>query len=289
MKINFEAFKKIGLKNFLWLALGMIFLINIAVILQNKSIVAGKKAAADELAMPANISIAIIKDSSCADCAELTNYIDAIKKQNVKIIKEETLEAKSADAQNLIKNSEIKKLPAFIVKGELEKIDSLKNLLTSFGQINKDTFKFTGFVAPYLDLASNQIKGQIGLTLFSDKSCAECQNAQIYKNILARFGLLKFFPEKVLDRSDADAKKLIQKYKISALPTFILTGQVSEYENLAKTWSQVGTIEKNNAYVFRELKATGLVYSDLKTGKVIKPEAATSTPAPSPSPKSTPK
>jgi len=285
MKFNFPAFKKIGLKNFLLIALIAILLINIAVILQNKSIVAKKKMIADEMARPANISITIIKDSSCADCADLTNYIDTIKAQNVKVVKEETLEATSGNAQNVIKKLEIKKLPTFIVNGEVGKSDNLKNLLLSFGQIDKNTFKFTGFAAPYLDLTSNQIKGQVNLTLISDKSCAECQNAQIYKQILARFGLSKFSSEADLDRSDAEAKKLIQKYNIAALPTFVLTGEVSEYQNLNNSWSQVGTIGKDGSFVFRELKVTNLTYSNLKTGKVIKPAAANPTTAPSPSPK----
>lgn len=280
MKTVFKILQKISLKDFLWLALGAIFLINMGVIWQNKSLVAKKKAIADEFARPANISITLINESSCQDCANLSNYINAVKKQNVKITGEETLEAKSEAGQKIIKELDIKKLPTFVVKGELEKFDGLKNILAAFGQVNKDTFKFTGFAAPYLDLASNQIKGRVGLALISYKSCAECQNAGIYKQIIARFGLLKFSSEANLDRSDAEAKKLIQKYKISALPAFILTGEVSEYDSLTKTWPQVGTIEKDGAYVFRKVELTGLVYSDLKTGKVVKPGAVTPTPAP---------
>lgn len=296
MKKYLKAIKSIKLKNFLWLALGMIFLINIAVISQNKSIVAGKKAVADEIARPANISITIIKDSSCTDCAELTNYIDAVKKQNVKVISEEVLDTFKATPEQAAKISKlrdefnIQKIPTFTITGELTKSDGLKNLLSAMGEIKNNTFKFTLPVAPYVDYSrSGHIAGIVELTLISDKSCAECQNAQIYKQILARFDLLKFSPETDLDRSDTEAKTLIKKYKITALPTFILSGEVSEYASLVNTWAQVGTVEKDGAYVFRELKVTGLTYSDLKTGKIVKPGTTTPAPAPSPSPKPTPK
>lgn len=268
-----QKINRLNLNTFLWLAIGAVFLINIAVILQNKSMVAQKKAEADELARPANIEILIIKESSCADCADIANYIDAIKKQSVKVVAERTIDANSEEGKNIIKEYEIARLPGFIIKGELEKNDGLKNLLNNFGKIKDGVFAFTGNFAPYFDVSSGKTKGAVGLTLVSDKSCAECSDAKIYKQILVRFGMIKFTSETELDRSDLKAKNLIQKYKIAALPTFVLSGEVSEYPNLANTWAQVGTIEKDGAYAFKEVKVTGLVYSDLKTGKVVNPQA----------------
>ncbi len=280
-----ESLKKVNLLNFLFIALLAVFLINIAVILQNKYIAAQKKAAAEELARPANIEIITVNDSSCAACADLNIYIDAVKKQNVKVAAEKTVAANSEEGKSIIKNFEITRLPIFVVKGELEKNDGLKNLLNRLGKIKDRVFVFTVNPAPYFDIASGKIKGAVNITLISDKSCAECQNAQIYKQILTRFGIMKFSTETNLDKSDLNAKLIIKKYKIEAVPTFILTGEISEYPNLSNTWTQVGTIEKDGAYVFRELKATGLTYVNLKTGKIVKPETATPTPSSTPKPK----
>lgn len=273
-----EKIKKINLKTFLSIALGLVFLINIAIILQNKSILAQKKAAADELARPANISITLIKDSSCADCADLANYIDAIKKQNVKVVSEDVLDAFKATPEQETKISKLKdefniqKIPTFTITGELEKFDGLKNILSAMGEIKNGAFKFTLPAAPYIDYSrSGHVAGIVELTLISDKSCEECQSADIYKQILSRFGFQKFPTEIKLDRSETKAKTLIKKYKITALPTFILSGEVAEYPNLVNTWTQAGTIEKDGAYVFREVKLTGLTYIDLKIGKTIKP------------------
>lgn len=264
--------KNVNLNTFLWLALGAVFLINVGLILQNKSMVAQKKAEANELVRPANIEIAVIKETSCVDCTDIANYIDAIKKQSVKVVAERTIDANGEEGKNIIKEYEIARLPGFIIKGELEKNDGLKNLLNNLGKVKNGVFAFTGNFAPYFDISSGKIKGTVNLTLISDKSCAECSDAKIYKQILVRFGMTKFTSETELDRSDSKAKNLIQKYKIVALPTFILSGEVSEYPNLANTWQQVGTIEKDGAYAFREVKVTGLVYSDLKTGKVVNPQ-----------------
>lgn len=283
-----KKINSLELNTFLWLVLGMIFLINIGVIFQTKSVVAQKSKIAEEINRPANIAFTIINDSSCADCASLDPYLNDIKaQQTIKVTKEEIIDAKSEEGKKLIKDLDIKKIPTFIAKGELSKFDSLLSTWNTIGKIDNDTFIFTkpAFkfpIIPYIDIASGQIKGRVNLTMISDKSCKECQDATIYKNILIRFGMIGFAQEKNLDKEDAEGKDLIKKYNIGAIPTIILTGEVSEYEALAKTWSQAGTIEKDGAYVFRELKATGLTYSDLKTGKIINPATPTPVPAPKP-------
>lgn len=273
-------------KNNLWGIIFVIFIIvfavNIGVITASKKTVKQQLDAAEEARRPANISLAIIKDSSCADCADINPIIGAVKKTNVKIAKEETFEAASPEAQKLIGEFGIKKLPTFIIRGEINKNEDVKKLLSQVGEVKDSTFEFNYFLAPYFDLTSNSIKGKVKVTFVTDKSCAECYDINPFKQILA--GNLGMANPAVaaLDQSEKEAQSLIKKYKIEAIPAFVLTGEISEYPKLAGIWLQIGALEKDGAYVLRDIKKVNpnLVYRDLKTGKTVKPAAATPVPSP---------
>lgn len=275
--------KKIISPNLFVVVGAIIISINIGVIISGKNIIIKNVKANEEVKRPANISLIIIKDSSCTDCADISPVIATIKRANIKVEKEETFEAATPEGEKQIREFGIKKIPSFVIKGEISKNNDVKNLLSKIGEINGDTFKFNYAFAPYFDIDSSSIKGKVSLVLFTDKSCTECYDYNIHKSILARFGITKFFSEKTLDRFSAEGRVLIAKYNIKAVPTFVLTGEVGEYGNLVQIWPKVGTIERDGAYVFREIAQLGpVVYRDLMTGKVVKPATTSTTPSSSP-------
>ena len=275
--------------NILIIAIVFIFAINVGIITASKKTVKEKTDASEEANRPANISIVAIRDLSCTDCADINPIIAAVKKTNVKITREEIFEFASQEAQKLISEFEIKKLPSFIIRGEVGKNEDVKKILSQIGEIKNDTFKFNYFLAPYFDLTSNSIKGKVKVTFIIDKSCTECYDINPFKQILAgNLGMSN--PAVVaLDNSDKAAQILIKNYKIEAIPAFVLTGEVSEYPKLAGIWMQIGTLEKDGAYVLRDIKKVNpnLVYRDLKTGKVIKPALQLPVSSPIPTPVST--
>jgi hypothetical protein len=253
----------------------LVFTINIGIITASKNSVKQKEDAASEVKRPANISLVIIKDSLCTDCADIRPLANLIKGTNVKITKEETFEAASPEAKDLIRELEIKKLPVFIIKGELNKNADVAKLLSQIGEVKNDTFKFTYFIAPYLDLASGSVKGKVTVDFISDKTCTECFDINLFKQILMNnLGMIS--PNIVsLDKSDKAAQDLIRRYKIGSVPTLVIAGEVSEYSNLTGPWLTIGAFEKDGSYVLRNIKGVSpdLVYRDLGTGKIIKPEA----------------
>jgi hypothetical protein len=261
------------------IAIVAVFVINVGIILADKNAAKEKIDSALELNRPANVSLTVIKDSSCTDCADILPFVSAIKNTNVKIIKEETFEAGSAEAKDLINKFGIQKLPSFVITGEINKNEGVKKLLSQIGLIKDDTFKLTYFIAPYLDLASNEVRGKVTATFITDKTCTECYDINPFKQILSSsVGMTK--PNVVtLDRGDKDAQVLINRYKIQSVPVFILTGEVSDYPSLTGVWLQIGTLEKDGAWVLRDIKKVNpsLVYRDLTTGQIIKPEAPEST------------
>ncbi len=286
MQIKTEILKeKTNVFRILLVIFVLVFAVNISIIMASKKTVKQQADAAEEAKRPANISLAVIKDSSCPDCADINPIISAVKKTNVKIAKEETFEASAQEAKDLISEFGIKKLPSFIIRGEISKNEDVAKLLSQIGETKNGAFKFNYAVAPYFDLASGTVKGKIAVTFIADKSCAECYDINPFRQILAtNLGMIN--PAIVtLDKSDKAAQVLIKKYNIEAIPAFVLTGEVSEYPRLAGIWLQIGTMEKDGAYALRDIKKVNpnLVYRNLKTGKIIKPEAPR-IPAASPAP-----
>lgn len=267
-------------------AIIIVFSINIGIISASKNALKQKEDAALELKRSANISILMINDPLCSDCADIAFIISAVKKTNVKIIKEESFAAGSAEAKDLINKFGIQKLPSFVITGEVNKNEDVKKIFSQIGEIKDDAFKFNYFIAPYLDLASNSVKGKVAVTYINDKTCKECYDTAPFKQILsANLGMTN--PAVVvLDKSDKAAQSLITKYKIKSVPTLVLTGDVSDYPSLIGVWLQIGTLEKDGTWVLRDIKKVNpnLIYRDLATGKIIKPVFQTPTPAASSAP-----
>jgi cold shock CspA family protein len=85
---------------------------------------------------------------------------------------------------------------------------------------------------------------------------------------------------KTVDASSNEGKSLISKYNITAVPTILITGDVSVYDPLAAIWPSVGSVEEDGVYVFRTMSAVrGSVYKDLSTGQVVTPQQPTQQPA----------
>ena len=63
---------------------------------------------------------------------------------------------------------------------------------------------------------------------------------------------------------------MTNRYKITKLPTILLSPDVAQYTNLQKIWNGVGTIEQDGWYVFREMQQLGgAVYKDLATNQTV--------------------
>ena len=86
--------------------------------------------------------------------------------------------------------------------------------------------------------------------------------------ILARFGIV-LSGEKTVDIADNEGKALLEKYAITSVPTIILSAEAKAYSSLAKVWSQVGTIEEDDSFIFRKMGTIRANYRDLETGKIV--------------------
>ena len=69
---------------------------------------------------------------------------------------------------------------------------------------------------------------------------------------------------------ECDKKKEPEKkYNITLVPTIILSSNAKDYSSLNQAWSQVGSIETDGTFVFRDLSLLNIPYKDLYSNKII--------------------
>ena len=124
---------------------------------------------------------------------------------------------------------------------------------------------------PYYDLKTLKVRGLVTLTYLTDKSCTSCYNVSIHKSIFGNpLGFaMKIVNETTYDISDPTGKALIDKYKITNVPTVIMKGDPAAYARLTAVWPQVGTVDSDGSYVFRNVGLLGVVYMNLTSGKIV--------------------
>ena len=219
--------------------------------------VSQKVTAAKDAARPLEISLTIIKDSSCKDCFDLTNTISSIKALNVKILDEKDLESSSSEAKSIISKYQIQKLPTVIISGQIDKFSD-----PAFEK-KDDALVFLGITPPYFDVAKNTVVGLVKMTVIKDSSCKDCNDINLFINQFASLGV------KIVDEQDLEytqAASLIQKYGITKVPTLVLSSDFGAYTSLVDAWSSVGNITSDGSYILTEINPP---YRDLVKGKVI--------------------
>lgn len=251
------------------LGLAVFGIFNFSVIAQVQGKIATSYYQNKEILRPANLEITILKNN-CPDCRDIGPMVESIKQQNTKIVKKD-IDAESNEGKELIKKYNIKKLPAILVSGELNRNPELKKIWNKLGDINETTFVLREVNLPYWSVDENKVRGEANLIFLVDKTCAECYDVSQQKNILNNYGL-SAKTEKTLDISSPEGAALARKYGIRALPVFVLEGDLAPYAALSEVWKSVGKID-GGAYVFGEsgLKLMGVIYKDIWTKKIIKP------------------
>lgn len=239
-------------------------------------VVKRKSAEAKEAARPANLEIITITDKNCADCSSLTNHINLIKNKNAQVEKETNLDLLDQQAQELIREYKVKKIPFMIISGEINKNDDLKELWAAWGGAREDKFLLTNVFPPYLNLDTKEIEGRVSVTYLTDQSCLECYDVMTHKDILERSYGIKIISEKTLDIADQEGKELLEKYNITQVPTFLADNEIAVYQGLQAVWQNVGSVESAGTYVFRKTEQLGNYY-DLTKKEMIKPATSTNT------------
>ena len=258
----------------LFLIASVFFAVNTRTLLAMDTTVSAQKRLAKEAQKPAVVDVTAIVAPDCTACDSLASFMSTLTSNpKIKVAATKTLDYASPEGAALVKQYELARVPTLIIRGQVEKLLVVLPGLKGYGQATSDTLVGKNIVAPYVDLASGKVRGEFQALYVTEKQCATCYDPTVNRQSLLRLGL-KPTTEKTIDRNDADGQKLVKQYKLVSTPTLILTGDIAAYPGFETIWKQVGTIESDGAYVFRNDKALMGTYYDLATKKPVVPKTA---------------
>lgn len=214
------------------------------------------------------VSITYVVDSSCNKCPDLTGISLSLKNHGVFIQGEKSVEYDSREGQDLIKQFEIKQVPAILISGEAGYYPDVKDALVQSGATNKDGFYAVhSTIPPYRDLSQNRVVGLVDSVYLTKDDCPACYNVSVNRDVLLKFGVV-LNKENTYDIDSPVGKQLVQKYKIKKAPMIILSPDAKYYPLLEQSWKSVGTIENDGWFVMRNPEIVGTSI-DLENGRVI--------------------
>jgi hypothetical protein len=212
------------------------------------------------------VTITNLVDSSCTQCIDMSPLIDAFRQAGVTITSQETFEYNTPEAEEFIERFDIQKVPSLVISKGITEYDAVKEIWSQLDAIEKDEYYVLhALQPPFRDLQSGEIAGMVKVVNIVDSSCSDCYNISLFGGILQRFGVAVSETEEH-DISTADGKSLVDKYIITRVPTVLLSPETSGYPALSQVWPQVGSIEDDGWFVFREPSSLGenINYRDLE-------------------------
>lgn len=218
------------------------------------------KFAKDEAERPSNINITVIKSKSCQECFDASPFVEAIKKQKVKVVSEKEIDFSSEEGKELVKKYSITKIPAVIISGEIERDRVLKDYLGKAGEIKDGIFILKNIGNPYVSADTGEVKGKVKLMVVIDKSCSICFDSSAYANIMKRQLGMFIEKEEMFDIASKEAREIVKKNDITGVPAIVLSGDLLSYPAL----NQIGVI-KNGNFVLNKINPP---YREIKSGKI---------------------
>jgi thiol-disulfide isomerase/thioredoxin len=196
----------------------------------------------------------VLSDKSCTDCFSMDQIITQLKQNGINLASESKVDSKSTEGKALISKYKIERVPTLIFSKDALEYDVVKQVWSQVGSEESDGMLVLRMVSPpYINVSTGKTEGMVDLTIITDNSCSDCFNASVLKDLFAQSFSMAFKKTKNVDISSTEGKSLVKKYGIELVPTVILSKDASAYPNIAQAWSQVGTVEKDGAFVFKNV------------------------------------
>lgn len=190
----------------------------------------------------------------------------------VKIIAEKNIEKDSKEAEQLIKQYQIERIPTILLQGQTKKSEFLMQNWPQIGTIESDGTMVLRNIPPvYFEISTGKLRGETKVVFVSvpDKN-GVFDAGEVFRQILQNaFGVWPV-EEKTISYNSPEGNELLEKYGLEKLPTFIISGDLKAYQGFPDAWKQVGSVEQDESFVFRELGVLGgLKYLDLNKNEVV--------------------
>ena len=196
------------------------------------------------------VTLTLIEDSTCSECADLLGVLAQLRQQNVAIVNEVIIDYTSPQASSLIQKYNIDKIPSVVISAEIGVYDNVQQQLLSIGTFENDgVYVLRDATPPYLDLSTNEVVGKVNVIYLDDDSCTSCYDVTVHRNILQNLGVF-IDSEETNDVNSAEGKRLVEKYGITKVPTVIISSDASVYTALTQIWATVGVVTDDGSYIF---------------------------------------
>ncbi len=223
------------------------------------------------------VSVTFITDAGCPKCFDISQFADQLEQLGVSMSSKKTLDFADHDAKALIEKYKITTVPTMLLSQDALAYDMLKQAWPQVGSQESDgMLVLRNATPPYKDLTTKQVRGFVTITYLTDPSCTVCYNVSLHKLVLQQSFGMQFKDERTVEISSPAGQRLIEKYKITAVPTLLLDKEAEAYPSLIQTWAQVGSHEPDGTFVFKRVELLqGVTYKDLSTNTI---KNATATP-----------
>jgi hypothetical protein len=217
------------------------------------------------------VSFTAIEDSTCDDCVDIDDILSQIRSVGVLFSENTTLDYSSPDAKSLITRYNITRLPALIISSDLGAYSIINTSWPNIGTVEPDgAYIWRDITPPFKEISSGKVRGLVDVVYFVDKSCTDCYNVSMHRNILVNSFRVSIKSEITHDISSTQGSALVAKYNITKVPTFVMSKEAEVYSSLSQVWPSVGTQEPDGWFVFRNIEALGSVtYFDLEAGQTV--------------------
>ena len=211
----------------------------------------------------------VLYDTQCTDCFDVGMLAEQLKQIGVSVTIKK-IDYQSKEGKDLIKNYKIKKIPTLLLSKDAMEYDQIKTIWQQVGTQETDGMLVLRTInPPYINAQTGQRQEAPSIMYISDKTCDKCYNVTLHKKLLeSNFGM-KFNEERFIDVASKDGNRIVSKYKITKVPTVLISSEAKEYNNFQKLWQSVGIVADDGSYVFTKLDLIeGATYKDLKN-KII--------------------
>ncbi|MBR9689410.1 MAG: hypothetical protein GOV01_00735, partial [Candidatus Altiarchaeota archaeon] len=215
--------------------LAVIMIINSITLMNVKGVIGNKLAEFEESNRPAELKMTVIS-TSCKDCFSVSQVINDLKNQNVKITEENYVPAENAEG--LIETYGITRLPTLVLTGEVDKAT-----ISGFEK-SGDALVFKDVKAPFIDGSDLSVRGRINSVLIKDARCDSCLDLGIIVDNLENSGI-KFSEKKELQINSQEATALIGENSIQKIPALLLSKDVALYD----AWESVQARTSDNYFI----------------------------------------
>ncbi len=197
----------------------------------------------------------------CEDCEKSQTYIDEIKRVGVEFSSIKTYDVDSAQGQELIKKYNLDKVPNIVFSSELGMYPQFENGWEQAGSIEEDgSYVLRNLRLPYYSISDDRMVGALDFTYVYDSSCKNCFDVQkTFDAVFAQFGI-SASKKNIVDISKNTS--LVEKYNLNKVPALIINGDTNYYP-IFDNWEEVGTLESDSSYIFRNVDLLDLEYKNL--------------------------